>query len=98
MAESVGSEDTYLNSCPICLETFKTPRTLPCLHTFCQTCLSSFITSCFKQNKRAFGFECPVCRAATAVPSDVNVEKWTVRFTSYRINGRKRTEINGQIM
>lgn len=76
MAESASSEDTHINSCPICLERYKLPRTLSCLHTFCQTCLSSYITSCLKRKKSPLGFECPVCRTVNSLPPDVNVEKW----------------------
>lgn len=37
--------------CPICFESYKTPRFLPCLHTFCHACLSSYImSSCQQKN------------------------------------------------
>ncbi|KAJ8312781.1 hypothetical protein KUTeg_010154 [Tegillarca granosa] len=59
MAESVGIEDTHLNSCPICLETFKTPRTLSCLHTFCQTCLSSLYNFLFETKRKCIWVRMP---------------------------------------
>ena len=31
--------------CPICLETLKSPKILPCLHTFCEKCQSEFIVA-----------------------------------------------------
>ena len=30
-------------TCSVCLELFKTPKTLPCLHTFCEECLKGML-------------------------------------------------------
>ena len=46
-----------LLECPICLETFDDPRTLPCLHSFCMKCLENFV-----ERKHEADFKCPVCR------------------------------------
>ena len=37
-------------TCSICLELFKTPKMLPCLHTFCEKCLKQIAT----QSKQSF--------------------------------------------
>ncbi|XP_055957740.1 E3 ubiquitin-protein ligase rnf8-like [Patella vulgata] len=36
--------DRYL-TCSICYEVFTEPKTLPCLHSFCEKCLSDYIFS-----------------------------------------------------
>ncbi|CAC5402609.1 unnamed protein product [Mytilus coruscus] len=50
-----------LLTCTICLETFKQPKYLPCLHTFCEICINIYIVSTVKEEKPE-GFKCPVCR------------------------------------
>ncbi|XP_063408341.1 E3 ubiquitin-protein ligase Midline-1-like [Mytilus trossulus] len=51
-----------LLTCTICLETFKVPKYLPCLHTFCETCIDTYIVSSTKKDNTSEGFKCPVCR------------------------------------
>ncbi|CAG2205430.1 TRIM56 [Mytilus edulis] len=50
-----------LLTCTICLETFKVPKYLPCLHTFCETCIHTYIVSSVKEDKPET-FKCPICR------------------------------------
>lgn len=55
-----------LITCPICMEVFGTPRMLPCQHTFCEQCLTSYISARREELTRKIkifhGFSCPVCR------------------------------------
>jgi len=53
-------------TCSICEEIFSQPKTIPCLHTFCEQCIKSTIEA----SKRT-GTElcCPICRAE--LPQDV---------------------------
>ncbi|OWF36537.1 Tripartite motif-containing protein 3 [Mizuhopecten yessoensis] len=37
--------DLNLLGCPICLERLQQPKSLPCLHSFCQDCLGTYITT-----------------------------------------------------
>ena len=63
MAASKEAQVDILTSCPICFETFKSPKYLPCLHSFCAGCLQTYITSAFRVNSVCKGIDCPVCRA-----------------------------------
>ncbi|ESO83882.1 hypothetical protein LOTGIDRAFT_132592, partial [Lottia gigantea] len=44
--------------CKICNEEYRQPKYLPCLHSFCKTCLIDYV----KQNSTSEGFfNCPEC-------------------------------------
>ena len=45
--------------CPICLEDYKDPRSLPCLHTFCFRCIEDFAAN---HQLQAGSLACPICR------------------------------------
>ncbi|KAK6165612.1 hypothetical protein SNE40_022509 [Patella caerulea] len=52
-----------LLQCSICLDRFKTPKLLPCQHTYCQSpCLEQLV------NPRTRMIRCPECRADHLVP------------------------------
>ncbi|ELT96224.1 hypothetical protein CAPTEDRAFT_209734 [Capitella teleta] len=52
--------------CNICYDRFKEPRVLPCLHSFCQSCLQRHIDI----NASEHGvFCCPTCRETTILSS-----------------------------
>ena len=46
-------------TCPVCLDRYTQPRTLPCLHSFCHDCLDSFPV---KDNGTNRFLACPACR------------------------------------
>ncbi|KAI8520410.1 hypothetical protein Bbelb_001640 [Branchiostoma belcheri] len=67
MAEAIISQisDDFLE-CTICLEPYKNPKVLPCLHTFCKGCLEKFVA---QQGEGKDGnFPCPTCRIETELP------------------------------
>lgn len=76
--------------CSVCMEVFSDPRALPCMHTFCQNCLQSYITSLHsKRDISLLGFDCPVCRKITTAPiQGLEVHEWANNFTpNYAVKG-----------
>ncbi|ESP05603.1 hypothetical protein LOTGIDRAFT_68744, partial [Lottia gigantea] len=57
-------------SCTLCLELYRNPVMLPCLHSFCYTCLEGFVKAkpCVKNILR-----CPICRIGVElISADLN--------------------------
>lgn len=82
--------DTSLNltTCYVCLEPFKTPRYLPCSHTFCHTCLSTHIQSSCQKCDPPLGFSCPICRVFVPAPGEINrhpIQNWAKRFPENKL-------------
>nr|CAG4651623.1 EOG090X01W2 [Triops cancriformis] len=60
-SSGVSSPGLALNTkCALCMDTFTLPKVLPCLHTFCQSCLE-------KQQDAPDKLTCPVCRMECAL-------------------------------
>ncbi|XP_056019378.1 E3 ubiquitin-protein ligase TRIM56-like [Ostrea edulis] len=57
--------DEFL-TCSICLEIYKDPKILPCLHSFCKTCIENFIRKEDQNTKHS----CPLCRENFKIPND----------------------------
>ena len=56
-------------TCSICLGLFKTPKLLPCLHTFCEECLKQIATQSSKESvKRSGG---PLLAAEAVEPKGI---------------------------
>ena len=51
-------------SCSVCLEDYRTPRVLPCLHVFCEACLERLV----RMQRDKQNIICPNCRKPTPVP------------------------------
>ena len=72
MATGGSSSDQDSLSCGVCFESFDTtthlPKALPCLHTFCCSCIQSLIDVAHRTFEDTF--KCPECRNKVA-PSDV---------------------------
>ena len=52
--------------CPLCLETVKNPKTLPCLHSFCLECLDKLAN--FARRQLQTTIKCPVCQTSFPIP------------------------------
>ena len=52
--------------CPLCIETVKNPKTLPCLHSFCLECLDKRANFARRQLKATI--KCPVCQTSFQIP------------------------------
>ena len=52
-------------TCPVCFDLYTNPKTLPCLHSFCDTCIERF-----PQDKEGetYYLSCPTCRHHTELP------------------------------
>lgn len=85
---ATSQTDTFLvddvKVCSICFEKFKTPRYLPCKHSFCHGCLHSYIVTQCKSTEPRLGFHCPLCRMY--IPSHGDPEKPEEWATLYPIN------------
>uniref|UniRef100_A0A1X7U2B3 RING-type domain-containing protein n=2 Tax=Amphimedon queenslandica TaxID=400682 RepID=A0A1X7U2B3_AMPQE len=64
-------------TCPVCLDHYTNPKTLPCLHSFCEHCLEGLPLD--KENKTCYLF-CPTCRHCTELPEE-GVGAFPVAFT-----------------
>ncbi|CAB4066675.1 TRIM2_3 [Lepeophtheirus salmonis] len=54
--------DRNILSCQICLHRYRDPKVLPCLHTFCVSCLVNYIPS------ESLTITCPLCGQQSIVP------------------------------
>ena len=65
-------------SCSVCLDRYVKPRTLPCSHTFCHSCLVDSLRT-FKNRQR---FYCPFCRtnAKVEMNATLTADKVVERF------------------
>lgn len=61
-------ENFGLKVCCICFEHYKTPRCLPCSHSFCEACLSAHIQSSCSDCNPPLGFPCPLCQVFVPAP------------------------------
>ena len=64
-------------TCPVCLDHYTNPKTLPCLHSFCQDCLEGLPLD--KKNETYY-LSCPTCRHETELPEE-GVGAFPVAFT-----------------
>uniref|UniRef100_A0A1X7UGR5 Uncharacterized protein n=2 Tax=Amphimedon queenslandica TaxID=400682 RepID=A0A1X7UGR5_AMPQE len=54
-------------TCPVCLDHYTNPKTLPCLHSFCEHCLEGLPLD--RKNETNY-LSCPTCRHCTELPEE----------------------------
>ncbi|XP_068676298.1 E3 ubiquitin-protein ligase TRIM71-like [Montipora foliosa] len=69
--------------CPLCIETVKYPKTLPCLHSFCLKCLDKLANFARRQLKTTI--KCPVCQTSFQIPETDTFDKLPSSFHLNRL-------------
>ncbi|XP_078315526.1 uncharacterized protein LOC111129749 [Crassostrea virginica] len=91
MATASKIEDKLINEvnlCSVCLEQYKLPVTLPCNHSFRQTCLEAHIKSSCVNLDPALGFPCPLCRLFIPAPGRIgqySLDLWPTKFPENKL-------------
>ncbi|XP_078346713.1 E3 ubiquitin-protein ligase TRIM71-like [Oculina patagonica] len=57
-------------SCSVCMQLYKEPKQLPCLHVFCLECLNNIARTSARHDK----IKCPLCQIEVAVPESGTME------------------------
>ena len=70
-------------TCAICLDLYTNPKTLPCLHSFCQHCLEGLPLRPQGDN---YFISCPTCRHRTQLPLTTGAADFP---TAFQINNLK---------
>ncbi len=101
MSNKIAKE---LVTCILCHDFFNFPKTLPCLHTFCENCLQQQCTQ--KKAKRRFSLrkseKCPTCKNPFYHPkggikelkTDTRIKKMTAFVMSLEATGCSSNEEN----
>ena len=69
-------------TCTICEKTFRIPKTLPCLHTFCCECLKKHLR--YRKGVN-LPINCPICRAVIQAPNGDNFDHIPTSFYHNRL-------------
>ena len=64
-------------TCPVCLDIYTNPKSLPCHHSFCQHCLEGLPVN--PQGNKYY-IKCPTCRTSTELPEPTGPAAFPVAF------------------
>ena len=64
-------------TCPVCLDIYTNPKSLPCLHSFCRHCLEGLPV--YSQENKYF-MKCPTCRTSAELPEPTGPAAFPVAF------------------
>lgn len=67
-----------MSLCSVCCQKFRSPRILPCGHSFCHSCISSAVNSACEHKGAPVGFNCPLCREF--IPCVGKHKEWVNQF------------------
>ena len=80
-------------ACPICLDGYTIPRSLPCLHTFCHKCIADY----WKDQMPGDEVPCRVCRTNAVIP-ETGVDGFPHNFfIEDMIDANKMSQDVGQV-
>ena len=60
--EDAGKSCVNILLCILCEKTIRVPKCLPCLHSFCEPCLTKYVEKIIKQSKGKIEIICPECK------------------------------------
>ena len=69
--------------CPLCLETVRDPKTLPCLHSFCLRCLDKHARYAKRRLEKTI--KCPVCQVCFQIPKGNTFDSLPTSFHLNRL-------------
>ncbi|KAL8589509.1 hypothetical protein ACOMHN_015895 [Nucella lapillus] len=72
----VGGMDSVDLTCPVCYDTYRSPRFLPCHHTLCTQCIGDLLERAARVSNF---FLCPLCQVRVPIPED-GVTSFQVNF------------------
>lgn len=64
--------------CPICWETLKDPKTLPCLHSFCLICLDNLAS--IGRRRHQDEIRCEICETSVPIPEENTYSDFPTSF------------------
>ncbi|KAL3888366.1 hypothetical protein ACJMK2_000734 [Sinanodonta woodiana] len=82
-SDSVEGVETNVSdelNCTLCLKIFRSPRSLPCSHSFCHDCLQSHISHSASVKDTLKEFSCPICETGVCLEEDIALDKWVYSF------------------
>ncbi len=89
MAESLRCKFEEHLTCSVCLEPFKDPKVLPCLHSYCHECIVRLT-----KNAESNTINCPECRLSVEVRKMVIVKLLIELIEKLNVKICKCPEIN----
>ncbi|KAK3590384.1 hypothetical protein CHS0354_035873 [Potamilus streckersoni] len=79
-AEDIEPNVSVDLNCTLCLKIFRSPRRLPCSHSFCQDCLQSHISHSTSVKDTFKEFYCPICETGVRSGEEIALDKWVYLF------------------